>query len=76
MKALFYSVYIIFSGISKIIKGITKAIEIIKPGNIIEWIILIIAIPLPFGVTALFFYKLHKKTRAGFDEIAEKQHVI
>ena len=61
MKILFYAVYVVFSGIGKSIKGINKAIEIIKPRNIIEWIILIIAIPLPFGVTGLFLYKYYRK---------------
>ena len=61
MKTLFYAIYIIFSGIGKVIKGFNKAIEIIKPKNLIEWIILIIAIPLPFGVTALFLYKFQRK---------------
>lgn len=61
MKGLFYAIYIIFSGIGKIIRGFTKAVEIIKPNNLIEWIILIIAIPVPFGVTALFLYKFHRK---------------
>ncbi|MEA3423680.1 MAG: hypothetical protein U9Q80_07805 [Bacillota bacterium] len=61
MKGLFYAIYIIFSGIGKITRGFTKAVEIIKPINLIEWIILLIAIPIPFGVTALFFYKFYKK---------------
>ena len=40
---------------------IIKAINVIKPQNLKEWIILIIAIPIPFGVTALLIYKFIKK---------------
>ena len=49
-------IYLIASSITLII----KAINIIKPENLKEWIILIIAIPIPFGVTALWIYKFIK----------------
>lgn len=43
--------------------SIVKAINIIQPKNKKEWIILIIAIPVPFGVTAFLLYKLMRKNR-------------
>lgn len=49
-------IYLIASSITLII----KAINIIKPQTLKEWIILIIAIPFPFGVTALWIYKFTK----------------
>jgi len=49
-------IYLIASSITIII----KAINIIKPQTLKEWIILIIAIPVPFGVTALWIYKFTK----------------
>lgn len=49
-----------YNSIKMIVNVFRKAIEIIKPKNWVEWIILIIAIPVPFGVTAMFIYKYMK----------------
>ena len=49
----------------KILKGIgllfKKGSEIIKPQGFIEWLILLVAVPVPFGVTAFFIYKYFKQ---------------
>ncbi|MBN2259385.1 MAG: hypothetical protein JW702_02470 [Clostridiales bacterium] len=57
IKNIYRGFYLFFDGMSKFFSLFSKAVEIIKPRNIFEWIVLLIAIPVPFGVTAMLFYK-------------------
>lgn len=65
MKVFFKIVEVLLITPYRILKGIgrvfQKAIEIIKPHGTLEWIVLLIAVPVPFGVTALFIYKYFKQ---------------
>lgn len=44
-----------------VIRAFEKAIEIIRPRGLVEWLVLLVAVPVPFGVTALFIYKYLKQ---------------
>ena len=60
LKTLIMIIVGIFNTIKYIVNMFTKAVNIIKPKGLLEWIILFIAVPIPFGVTALFIYKYYK----------------
>jgi hypothetical protein len=61
MKVLLYGAYVFFSAVSKFFEHLAilfnKAADLLKPKNALEWGILIIAIILPFGLTAYILYK-------------------
>jgi hypothetical protein len=54
IEGLLMGTYNLFKGIGK---AFQIAIEVIKPKGLFEWVVLLIAVPVPFGVTALFVYK-------------------
>lgn len=58
LKGLFIGIFRILGGIGRVFQ---KAAQVIRPRGPIEWALLLIAVPVPFGVTALFLYKYFKQ---------------